>query len=109
MRADARAGLRARVSNWAAVLRVKPNQIRIQAMTHKWGSCSTSGWVTFSLDLTGRTKSFQDFIIVHELLHLRIRNHGKLFSATLRAHLPENPWAKTQGVEVPVRPNRVGR
>jgi hypothetical protein len=36
--------------------------------------------------------AFQDCVIVHELLHLRIRNPGKLFSATLRAHLPDNPW-----------------
>ena len=39
-----------------------------------------------------RPTSFQDYVIVHELLHLRIRNHGKLFNATLKAHLRGNPW-----------------
>jgi predicted metal-dependent hydrolase len=32
-------------------------------------------------------------VIAHELLHLRIRNHGKLFTATLKAYLRGNRWA----------------
>ena len=103
MMADANARLRTSVSDWAGVLRVKPRQIRIQAMTRKWGSCSSSGCVTFSADLIGRPKAFQDFVIVHELLHLRLRNHGKLFNATLRAHLRENPWATTYADRMPAR------
>ena len=87
MKGDAKGRLRARVVDWAGRLRVEPSQIRIQAMTRKWGSCSSSGCVTFSFDLVRRPVAFQDFVIVHELLHLRIRNHGKLFRATLRAYL----------------------
>lgn len=82
--------LRVRVIYWAGVLRVKPSQIRIQAMTRKWGSCSSSGCVTFSFDLVKRPIAFQDFVIAHELLHLRIRNHGKLFRSTLSAVLRNN-------------------
>jgi hypothetical protein len=32
---------------------------------------------------------FQDFVIAHELLHLRVPNHGKLFKALLRVHVPD--------------------
>ena len=85
--------LRARVIRWASRLRVQPAQIRIQDMTKKWGSCSSSGWVTLSADLARKRTAFQDYVIVHELLHLRIRNHGKLFHSTLRAYLGDNPWA----------------
>jgi hypothetical protein len=84
---------RARVGHWSSRLRVRPIQIRIQVMTRKWASCSPSGRVTFSRDLLKRPIAFQDYVIAHELLHLRIRNHGKLFRATLKAHLPGNPWA----------------
>ena len=95
MRLTAIDRLRARVVQWSKQLRVQPTQIRIQDMTRKWGSCSSSGWVTFSSDLARKRVAFQDYVIVHELLHLRTRNHGKLFRSTLRAYLGDNPWAAT--------------
>ncbi len=58
-------------------------------MTHKWGSCTTSGTVTLAADLARRSASFQDFVIVHELLHLRVRNHGRLFKALLSLYVPD--------------------
>jgi predicted metal-dependent hydrolase len=84
--------LRQRIASWAVTLKVEPAQIRVQRMTRKWASCSSAGRVTFSRDLLGKPVAFQDCVIVHELLHLRVRNHGKLFTATLKAHLPNNPW-----------------
>ena len=84
--------LRQRIAHWAITLKVQPTQIRIQRMTRKWASCSSAGRVTFSHELLDRPAAFQDCVIVHELLHLRIRNHGRLFAATLRAHLAGNPW-----------------
>lgn len=83
---------RARIDRWSARLSVHPAQIRIQAMTRKWASCSSHGRVTFASDLLTQSTGFQDYVIAHELLHLRIRNHGKLFNATLMAHLGSNPW-----------------
>jgi len=84
--------LRQRVERWALTLKVRPAQIRVQAMTRKWASCSPAGRVTFNREQCGKPVDFQDRVIVHELLQLRIRNHGKLFMATLRSHLPGNPW-----------------
>lgn len=82
-----------RVNHWSVRLRVRPNQIRVQAMTRKWASCSPRGRVSFASDLLEQPVEFQDYVIAHELLHLRIRNHGKLFGSTLRAHLGDNRWA----------------
>lgn len=82
---------RSRVDHWSVQLKVAPTQVRIQAMTRKWASCSSKGRVTFCRDLMEEPTSFQDYVIAHELLHLRIPNHGKLFAATLRAHLRGNP------------------
>ncbi len=81
-----------RVSEWSQKLRVRPTQVRVQAMSRKWASCSPQGRVSFASDLLEQPVDFQDYVIVHELLHLRVRNHGKLFNATLRAHLKGNPW-----------------
>ena len=81
-----------RVECWATRLRVKPKQVRLQVMCRKWASCSSRGRVTFCLDLLAQPRSFQDYVTAHELLHLRVRNHGKLFKATLRTHLRGSPW-----------------
>ena len=83
-----REALRRRADWWAERLQVRPRRVRVQRMTRKWGSCSTSGTVTLAADLAGRDPGFQDFVIAHELLHLRIPNHGKLFKAVLTAHVP---------------------
>lgn len=83
-----RARLRRRVEGWVQRIRVQPRIVRVQRMTRKWGSCSTLGVVTFASDLARQPAEFQDFVIAHELLHLRIRNHGRLFKALLSVHVP---------------------
>lgn len=79
---------KADVIRWAAIIKVKPAQIRVQNMMNKWASCSSKGRVSFSSDLLREPKIFQDYVIVHELLHLQAPNHGKLFKSLLNAYLP---------------------
>ena len=81
--------IRGRVDYWAQRLSVQPRLVRVQRMTRKWGSCSTSGIVTLAADLADQDSDFQDFVIAHELLHLRVPNHGKLFKALMTAHIPD--------------------
>lgn len=57
-------------------------------MTRKWGSCSIKGVVTLAEDLADREASFQDFVIAHELLHLRVANHGRVFRALMTMYVP---------------------
>src|ERR1041384_4585532 len=87
-RAVATQPFKAKVYSWSAKVRVKPGQVRVQKMTRKWASCSTQGWVTFSEDLLREPPKFQDYVIVHELLHLKVPNHGKLFKSLLSAYVP---------------------
>ena len=80
--------LKTRVERWSIKLNVKPQRVRVQRMTRKWGSCSTAGTITLATDLAGETDRFQDFVVAHELLHLRVPNHGRLFKALMTAHVP---------------------
>jgi predicted metal-dependent hydrolase len=80
--------LRRRALTWAVKLRVNPKVIRIQSMSRKWGSCSSAGTVTLASDLVDQDSRFQDFVIAHELLHLRVATHGRLFKALMSAHVP---------------------
>jgi|SRR5271166_47682 len=83
------ARLKRRVDVWAVKLRVMPRVVRVQRMVHKWGSCSKAGTITLALDLDEQSEAFQDFVIAHELLHLKVPNHGRLFKALMTAHVPD--------------------
>ena len=75
------------VQAWARRIKVEPKQIHIRPMTRKWGSCSTAGRVALDTGLLTQPADFRKHVIVHELLHPRVPNHGKLFKALLRAYL----------------------
>ena len=80
--------LHRRALAWALKLKVNPRVVRVQTMRHKWGSCSTAGTVTLASDLLDQDVRFQDYVIVHELLHLRYGTHGRVFKALMSAHVP---------------------
>ncbi len=81
---------KAEVAAWCERIKVQPKEIHVRPMTTKWGSCSTAGRATFDLDLLGQPYDFRKEIIVHELLHLKVPNHGKLFKALLKAYLEKD-------------------
>jgi len=88
------AQLRERAAFWAGKLKVSPRLVRVQRMTRKWGSCSSRGTITLASDLADRDRRFQDFVVAHELLHLRVPNHGRLFKALMTAYVPY--WRKCE-------------
>jgi len=57
-------------------------------MRRKWVSCTSRGTITLAAELADQEAKFQDFVIVHELLHLRYATHGRVFKALLNAYLP---------------------
>jgi len=80
--------LKSAVERWASKIGVQPRRVQIQRMTTKWASCSPSGRICLSKDLLDEGAEFQEVVVVHELLHLRVPNHGKLFKGLMAAFLP---------------------
>lgn len=78
---------RAEVATWARRIGVEPKQVQLRAMKKKWASCSSKGRLTFDPALLRMPAAFRAEAIVHELLHLKIPNHGPLFKALLRGFL----------------------
>ena len=93
------ARFRAEVAGWAAKIGVRPRRIQVQQMTKKWASCSTAGRLTFSSELLRERAALREFVIVHELLHLLVPNHGRLFMSLLKAYLPD--WNPRAGRKLP--------
>lgn len=44
--------------------------------------------MTLASDLADQEHAFQDYVVAHELLHLRVPTHGRLFKSLLSAHVP---------------------
>jgi len=80
------------VSEWAEKIEVEPKEIHVRQMRNKWASLSNSGRLTFNSELLSKHKRFSDYVIVHELLHMKVPNHGKLFKSLMHAFLPN--WEK---------------
>lgn len=85
---------KARIHEWAAKLDVKVRAIYIRPMRRKWASCSTAGTLSFNDELLGMETKLGDYVIVHELLHFSVPNHGKLWKILMRAHLGD--WEKIE-------------
>lgn len=92
----ARERLKRQVSEWAERMGVKPARVQVQEMRIKWASCSNSGRLCFSTRLLRQPAAFREQVVVHELLHLKVPNHGRLFRALLRSYLARDWDQSTQ-------------
>src|SRR4051794_23105653 len=75
------------VQEWARQLDVPFQSLTVRPMASKWASCSTAGNLTFNSELLRLDQDLQRLVIVHELLHFKIPNHGRLWKSLMRAHL----------------------
>lgn len=82
-----RGEFKTRVLTWAKKLDVKVCGLYVRPMSTKWASCSTAGTLSFNDELLGFDREIGDYVIVHELLHFSVPNHGRLWKSLMRAHL----------------------
>lgn len=78
-----------RVQEWAEKLDVQVNSIAVRPMSNKWASCSTNGNLNFNVELLELDDDLSDYVIVHELLHFFVPNHGRVWKSLMRVHLGE--------------------
>ena len=79
--------LKVEIHSWANRMDVDPLEIRIMSMSRKWASCSGRGRLTFDVELLRQPEPFRREVILHELLHLKVPNHGPLFRALLSTYM----------------------
>jgi predicted metal-dependent hydrolase len=80
------------------------DRIRIGAQRTLWGSCSPRGTLSFNWRLVLAPLEVVDYVVVHELCHLRIPNHSRPFWALLEEHRPhwraQREWLREHGPEL---------
>ena len=77
-----------RVAHFAPLVGVTYGRITIRNQRTRWGSCSSRGNLNFNCLLMLAPPEVIDYVVVHELCHLREANHGPRFHALLDAYLP---------------------
>lgn len=77
------------VKVWEQRLDVQVQRVQLQPMRNKWGSISTIGNLTLASDLLTLPRSLVEYVICHELLHLKVPNHTKLYRLLLSRYIPD--------------------
>ena len=88
LRAQAKKELPPRLAELAAQHGFKYNKVFIKNNISNWGSCSSLGNINLNLRLVELPSELQDYVMLHELCHLRYLNHGREFHALLESVCP---------------------
>ena len=94
LRAEARDALERRVAVRARDLGVEPQGLAVRDQRSRWGSASRRGTVSFNWRLVLTPAAVLDYVVVHELAHLREFGHGRGFWRLVRDHVPEADAAR---------------
>ena len=89
LRQKAKDYLPKRAEYFAKIMGVKPEKIGINSAKKRFGSCNSKGNINFSLYLMLYSEEAVDYVIVHELAHLKELNHSKAFYAIIEKILPD--------------------
>ena len=86
--------LREAVAGWSVRVGVTVTRVQVRSMRTKWASCSARGTLTLSADLLRLPRDLVDYVICHDLVHLRVPDHGKGFRALMGCYMPD--WQERQ-------------
>jgi len=93
-----------RVQKLAAKIDVKPSKIIIKPLKSRWGSITEKGVMTLNSNLLKAPKDVIDYIIIHELCHLKIKNHSFRFWNLVRKFMPsyknKKLWLEDNGISI---------
>jgi predicted metal-dependent hydrolase len=101
---EAHRDLETRVAFHAERLKVVPKRIAVRDQTSRWGSCSTTGVLSFSWRLIMAPPEILDYVAAHEVAHLKEMNHGPRFWALVAKTMPElddaKRWLQIYGMDL---------
>ena len=88
---------------FAKLMSVRYKQLKINSANTRWGSCNSKGEINFTYRLILAPKDLVDYVVVHELAHLKEMNHSKKFWSIVSHVMPDykqrqkllNDWQRT--------------
>ena len=101
---EAKRDLEVRVSAHTKKLALRCKRIAVRDQTSRWGSCSTTGVLSFSWRLILAPPLILDYVAAHEAAHLAEMNHGPKFWALVKKAMPEldaaKAWLQVYGLDL---------
>ena len=89
------------VAERALEMGVSPNRVIVRDQKRRWGSCSSKRTISLNWRLIMAPEEILDYIIIHELAHLRHMNHSRRFWTLVERHCPDYPeceqWISDEG------------
>ena len=89
VRQRAKEVLPGKVAHYAAIMGVVPTSVKITAAKSRFGSCSGKNGICFSLYLMQYPEEAIDYVVVHELAHIRHHDHSSAFYAEVAKVMPD--------------------
>ena len=89
MRKRAKEFIPQRVEYYSRIMGVKPAYVKINSAKKRHGSCSPKNGLNFSLFLMDKAPRFVDYVVVHELAHIKHHNHSKAFYDFVARFMPD--------------------
>jgi predicted metal-dependent hydrolase len=90
-----------RVAKFSEQYDFAPKQLKITSARTRWGSCSPNGGLNFSWRLVMAPLDVIDYVVIHELAHLRVKNHSRKFWKLVESVLPgykvQRKWLREHG------------
>lgn len=77
------------IEKWAEITGLKPLKISFRRQKSRWGSCSGRGSISLNINLVSLPLRTIEYVIVHELCHLKHHNHSKAFWEEVEKFLPD--------------------
>jgi len=77
------------VKKWSKLMEVVPEYVGYRKAEKRWGSCSPSNRISFNYHLMKLSSSLIEYVVIHELAHIRHKNHSKEFWSEVKRFLPE--------------------
>ena len=78
-----------KVEYYARIMQVSPSSVKINSAKKRYGSCSGTNSLNFSLYLMDKDERFIDYVVVHELAHIKYHNHSKDFYKFIERFMPD--------------------
>ncbi len=82
--------LRERTQHFAQLMQVTPKEIMIKTQKSRWGSCDSHNNIRYNWKIIMAAPELLDYLVVHELAHIRVKNHSKKFWEVVAQILPDH-------------------
>jgi len=96
--------IRKRLAIYAERIGVQPRSVVVRELGYRWGSCGTTDVLSFNWAIILLPPSIVEYVIVHELVHLKERNHSPKFWKGVERAMPDyetrRAWLKENGARV---------